>query len=295
MLKKVPRQTKFLLGILAGMVLFTTGFFIWARLSGALSSSASMGNTGVFANLSGKVTNASTGAAISGATVAIVCTNNKTILNIGLVGTNRLVTTGSDGMYNLTQANGGNTVKIKTTTSIPINVPGMPNGNTYVYTYTMTVSAAGYQTKTIPNLRWPSYNQGATLPNMNVQLSKTGGTGGGGTGTGTLSGQLYVTASGKRDMACTAIHAGGVCTVNLTLIPSGSREWTGIGRSSTTQTGPVTISESLTAGTYQVTGGNVRSTVTGGSYNLSKVNGSPLPYSITIASGATKIVTLDFQ
>ncbi len=191
-----------------------------------------------------------------------------------------------------------------TSTTYSVNVKYGPfsvraTKKTIVFSYNITASATGYTPQTVSGASWPKAANGSIVT-QNFALQPTGGsTGGtGGTGTGTLSGQLWVTANGVRDMACMAVHVGGVCTVNLTISPSGSKQFTGIGRSSATLAGPVTVSESLPAGTYQISGGNVVSTATGGSYNLWKVNGtliSSTPYTFTMPASGTYTITLDFQ
>ncbi|MGA2666669.1 MAG: hypothetical protein ABSE91_01085 [Patescibacteria group bacterium] len=284
------KRTRTLLWTLGGVFVVAVGTFMWAYANGSIVSSAqtlSPGVSSTTAVLSGIVTNKVTEKPISGAGVAVQCTNSTSLYS----GTNESVKTGTNGSYSL---------NLITSTTYSVNVKYGPfsvraTKKTIVFTYNITASATGYTAQTVSGASWPKAANGSIVT-QNFALQPTGTTGGtGGTGTGTLSGSLYVTANGVRDMACMAVHAGGVCTVNLNLSPSGEHQFTGIGRYSGNQPGPVTISLSLPVGTYQITGGNVVSTVTGGSYNLKLVNGSPLPYTITITSGGTKSVTLDFQ
>lgn len=289
--KLFPKRTKILFLILGIVAVLAIIFGIW--YSYKIKSSAlglpfcTISVNGIFANLSGKVTDKGTGKAISGATVAIASTNDQTISGCGLHGTKTSVSSGGDGAYNLTKSNGSHDIKIRSEIGTPL--PGI--GTSYKYIYTFTISAAGYKTLTASGASWGSeYGQGATLPNKNFELEKGTNTP---AGTSTFKAPLYVTVSGTRSMACMGVVQGGVCTVNLTITPNGSKQWTGVGRSSGNDPGPVSVSEQLSAGTYQITGGNILST-TGASYNLSKVNGSPIPYSFTMPASGTYTAVLDF-
>jgi len=183
--KKMAKRTKVLLGVLAGMIIVAAGTLVWGYSTGALTSSASVLSqylpsvhsipraTGIFGNLSGTVKDKDTGKAISGATVAIASTNDRTVARISLTGTKTSVTTDSTGVYHLTKENSSHDIKIRTETST--SLPGI--GTSYTYVYQFTISAAGYETLVVPGVSWGSqYSQGATLPNKDFLLSKTTGT-----------------------------------------------------------------------------------------------------------------------
>ena len=284
-----------MVAVVAGMLIIASGVLIWAFSTGALSSLAfgigdiggiGGGNTGYFANLSGKVTDKATGKGISGATVQIRCTNSKT----GFTGTNVSDITKSDGTYALTKANGGKDIKTRTVTS------AAGGSITHNYTYTMTVSATGYTTVTRPNLSWPDQEQGATLSDQDFELSK-GSLPPTTTDTKYFFGSLYKVVNGVTSTACMTVvgpdPTSGGCTVNLTMTPTGSKQWLHVGRTVGSQT-VVSVSEPLKSGTYQITGGDF-TTAQGANYDLIKVNGTALPYTFTMTSTSNFSANLKFQ
>lgn len=260
MLKHLSKRTKVLLSVILGMVILATGVYLWAYLSGSFSSSASTLPTGTAI---ADVKDASSNAQLDGVTFAI------------------------DGSTCTTGATGPGRC------SVPGVVAGQKTG-----TFTKTGYTKTTVSRTCSFIK-PPWGRGTPSCTFETRMKKIGATSPTPVQSPTSKifiGSIYKVVNGVTSTACMDIvgpaPTSGGCTVNLTITPTGSKQWLHVGRKFSAET-VVSVSESLAPGSYQITGGNFTSPV-GASFDLIKVNGTALPYSFTMPSTQNFSATLKF-